>query len=135
MSECGAAEHIQVYLTSRTFQGSYQTGQQIFAASHHPTAIFAATDAIAIGLLQAAFQQGISVPEQVSIVGFDDVDIAAFTIPPLTTVRQPGTEMGRAAANLLLDMIEEKQNRDGLEDIVMTPTLVVRQSASVPVGR
>ena len=132
MSEHGAGEHVRIYLTSRTFQGSFQTGEQIFSSDDPGTAIFAATDAIAIGLLQAAFQRGVSVPDQVSIVGFDDVEISAFTIPPLTTVRQPGLEMGHAAAELLLDMIERKHNRDELDDIVMSPTLIVRQSTTTP---
>ena len=60
-----------------------------------PTAIFATSDTIAIGLIQAAYQTGVVVPDRLSIVGFDNIDIAAFTIPPLTTVSQSGVEMGR----------------------------------------
>jgi LacI family transcriptional regulator len=96
-----------------------------------PTAIFAASDTLAIGLLQAAFQLGIDVPGQVSIVGFDDVDIAAFTIPPLTTISQAGPDMGRIVANLVIDMIEGKRPATGVDDVVVVPALVVRQSTAL----
>jgi LacI family transcriptional regulator len=132
MREHGGAEHIQVVLTPRTLQESYRAGQRIFAEVEHPTAIFAVNDAIAIGLLQAAFQAGISVPREVSIVGFDDIDIAPFTIPPLTTVRQSGIELGEVAATLLLDMIEQSRESSDVDDIMLTPTLIVRQSTDAP---
>ena len=128
-----AGENIRVIHTSRSFQASYETGMDIFAnlaALNHPTAISAATDAIAIGLLEAAYQSRISVPDQISIVGFDDIDIAPFTIPPLTTVRQSGFEMGQAAATLLLDMIEQHLDSATIEDVVLAPSLVVRQSSA-----
>ena len=72
----------------------------------------------------------IVVPDQLSIVGFDDIDIASFTIPPLTTVSQSGVEMGRISANLLLDMIEGEIGADGVGDVVLAPSLVVRQSTA-----
>lgn len=133
MDEHGVADRIHVHLTSRSFEASTQAGREIFASfsgSDQPTAIFATTDAIAIGLLQAAYQMHVSVPEQVSIVGFDDIDIAGFTIPPLTTVRQSGAEMGYRAANLLIDMIEQERDGTEVEDIVLESSLVVRQSTS-----
>ena len=76
----------------------YRLGRELFAhldRPSRPTAVFAASDTIAIGLLQAAFQARVVVPDQLSIVGFDDIDIASFTIPPLTTISQSGVEMGR----------------------------------------
>ncbi len=135
MQERGAADKVQVFQTSRSFEASTQAGRCIFetvAEADRPTAIFATTDAIAIGLLQAAYQTGISISRQLSVVGFDDIDIAAYTIPPLTTVRQSGFEMGQAAANLLLEMIEREQNSADVEDVILEPTLVVRQSTAAP---
>ena len=73
-------------------------------------------------------------PDRLSIVGFDDLDIAAFTIPPLTTVSQSGVEMGRTAATLLLDMIDHDRVAAEIDDIVLAPTLVVRESTAVPHG-
>ncbi len=135
MHEHGAADRIHVYLTSRSFEASTQTGREIFASFDRvgqPTAIFATTDAIAVGLLQAAYQMRVSVPAQVSLVGFDDIDIAGFTIPPLTTVQQSGLEMGYRAATLLIDMIEQERDGGEVEDIVLESKLVVRQSTAAP---
>ena len=129
--EHDAADHIRVVQTARSFQASRDTGLNLFTelkVKQRPTAIFATTDVMAIGLLQAAFQARIHVPEGISIVGYDDLDIAAFTIPLLTTVRQSGFGMGQVAANLLLDMIEQERDGFEAEDVVLTPTLVVRQS-------
>jgi DNA-binding LacI/PurR family transcriptional regulator len=135
MGEHGAENHARIVQTHRSFQASYETGLGIFAdlaSPNQPTAIFAATDAIAIGLLEAAYQSGVSVPDQVSITGFDDIDVAAFTIPPLTTIRQSGFQMGQVAANLLLDMIEQRLDSAQVEDVVLAPTLVERQSTAAP---
>jgi LacI family transcriptional regulator len=136
MHEHGNGEYVRVVTTPRALQASCDAGLKIFANLadlNYPTAIFAGTDAIAIGLMQAAFQSGIKVPEQVSIIGFDDIDFAPFTIPPLTTIRQSGFEMGQHAANLLIDMIEQGRLSGEVEDIIMTPTLIVRQStAAIP---
>jgi DNA-binding LacI/PurR family transcriptional regulator len=134
MYDKNSSHHIQIVQTSRDIRTSCTTGQQLFAhsgVSDQPTAIFAATDAIAIGLIQAAYLSGIRIPEDVSLVGFDDIDIAEFIVPPLTTVRQSGVEMGRVATKLLLDMIEQQQDRSQVSDIVLTPTLVVRRSTAM----
>ena len=69
-------------------------------------------------------------PDQLSIVGFDDIDIASFTIPPLTTISQSGVEMGRIAADMLLDMIERGDPSHRVEDVIVPPALVVRQSTA-----
>jgi DNA-binding LacI/PurR family transcriptional regulator len=132
--ERNARDYVRVVQTARSFQASRDTGLGLFAefrGKQWPTAIFATTDVIAIGLLQAAFQAQVRAPEDISIAGYDDLDIAAYTIPPLTTVRQSGFEMGQVAANLLLDMIEQ-ENSSGVEDVVLSPTLVTRQSTSAP---
>ena len=82
--------------------------------------------------MQAAYQARIAVPSELSIVGFDNIDIAAFMVPPLTTVSQDGVEMGRTAATLLLDMIEHDRAADETDDIVIQPTLIVRESTAAP---
>lgn len=133
----GLGHLARTYVTTQPDpEPGYRLGRELFAhldRAGHPTAVFAASDTIAIGLLQAAFQARVVVPDQLSIVGFDDIDIAAFTIPPLTTISQSGAEMGRTAANLLIDMIEDRPAADGAMDVVVTPTLVVRQSTA-PAG-
>jgi LacI family transcriptional regulator len=97
-----------------------------------PTAIFAASDSLAIGILQAAYQAGIVIPDQVSIVGFDNIEITPYTIPPLTTIDQAGAEMGQTVANLLLDMIEHDQEKADVNDVILQPKLIVRQSTAPP---
>jgi DNA-binding LacI/PurR family transcriptional regulator len=97
-----------------------------------PTAVYATSDTLAIGLLQAAYRLGVVVPDHLSIVGYDDIDFAAYTIPPLTTVSQAGVDMGRTAASLLLDLIEADQPTDGVEDVILEPSLVVRRSTAPP---
>lgn len=72
------------------------------------SAIFAANDQMAFGARLALFRRGMRVPDDVSLVGFDDETMAAFSIPPLTTVQQPSVEMGKAAANAILDLIDGK---------------------------
>src|SRR6185436_15772662 len=93
----------------RVGQFSHHSGYQwcldLLAAEPRPTAIFAANDVIAFGALDAARRVGIKVPAELSIVGFDDIDMAGWEGFSLTTVRQPLEEMGRATAQLLLDRI------------------------------
>lgn len=124
--------YISVLMTSRSSEGGYQVGQAVLGSSNRPTAIFAANDAIAIGLMQAAFQFGITIPDQLSIVGYDDIDVARFVIPPLTTINQSGLDMGYTATNLLLDMIEQEIDGSQVNDVVLKPTLMVRQSTGIP---
>ena len=112
---------------------SYRLGLELFAgngAGRLPTAIFATSDTIAIGLLRAAYQTGVVVPRELSIVGYDNIAIAAYTVPPLTTVSQSGEEMGRRAASLLLDMIEADDRMERPGDIVLEPSLIVRDSTA-----
>jgi len=88
-----------------THASGYQWCLDLLAAEPRPTAVFAANDVIAFGALDAARRVGIRVPAELSIVGFDDIDMAGWEGFNLTTVRQPLAEMGRAAAKLLIDRI------------------------------
>jgi LacI family transcriptional regulator len=92
-----------------------------------PTAAFCANDLLALGLLQRAVSLGVRVPEDLAIVGYDDIDFAAAAAVPLTSVRQPRRLLGRTAAKLLL---EEAENPDQHthQQVVFTPELVARAS-------
>ncbi len=132
MREREVADRIGVFITDQDPGPSLEIGRRIFAdwAGHdHPTAIYATSDTIALGLMQAAYEAGIRMPEELSMVGFDDIDVAAFTIPPLTTISQDGIEMGRTAAELLFDMVDNARHRSEVADVVLAPRLVVRRSA------
>jgi len=94
-----------------------------------PTAVFARNDFAAIGALRAAHTLGLGVPQDIAIVGFDNIPLAAFTTPPLTTVEQPIAEQGAAAARLLLDRIEGRY-AGAAKKVTMPCKLVVRESTS-----
>jgi DNA-binding LacI/PurR family transcriptional regulator len=91
------------------------------------TAVFCFNDIAAIGAIRALKDAGLRVPEDVSVVGFDDIQSAAFSTPSLTTVRQPLTEMGRRGAQLLLERIAHREREYAVE-IIMAPELIVRES-------
>lgn len=93
---------------------------------HKPDAVFAAGDTIAIGVLQAARDAGLTVPDDLSVIGFDDIDVASQSFPMLTTVRQPVQQKGEKAARLLIDLIEGRAV--GPQHIILPTELVVRHS-------
>jgi LacI family transcriptional regulator len=96
------------------------------AARRRPTAAFCANDLLALGLLQQLSTAGLSVPGDLAIVGYDDIDYASAAAVPLTSVRQPRQELGRRAAELVMD---EADNPDHLhQQVVFTPELVARRS-------
>lgn len=100
-----------------------------------PTAILAMTDTLAVGALQAAAELGVSVPADLSVVGFDDSPVAEHTTPPLTTVAQPQEEKGRLAAQWLLEDIERGEGPRGRDRQTILPTeLLVRDSTAPPRG-
>jgi DNA-binding LacI/PurR family transcriptional regulator len=101
--------------------------RRLAATSDAPTAVIAATDQVAIGALHAAHRLGISVPADVSIVGFDDIPFAAYTSPPLTTVENPIAAMARLAVDLAID-----RPASATEAHVVAPTLVVRATTGPP---
>lgn len=96
-----------------------------------PTAIFACSDQMALGALHALRQAGLAVPQQVSVVGFDDIPMAQYWEPPLTTIRQDGTAKGTAAADMLIQLLDGKIPP---KSRLLEPELMVRQSTG-PVPR
>jgi LacI family transcriptional regulator len=113
------------------FDSGLDAAGQLLAQAPPPTAIFASNDEMAAGALHAARRAGLDVPGDLSIVGFDDTAIAAHIWPPLTTVRWPIVEMGRAAARkLLAGTIDEQPEMPG--DAVFPSQLIRRASVSAP---
>jgi LacI family transcriptional regulator len=104
--------------------------EQLLDLSELPTAIFAFNDNIAIGAIQAARARGLRVPEDLSVVGFDDVEHATIVTPALTTVRQPLAEMGRTGVSLLMRLLEGK--RFETLHVELATRLVVRDSTAPP---
>jgi LacI family transcriptional regulator len=98
-------------------------------AGRRPTAAVCANDLLALGLLQEMVRHGVRVPDDLAIVGYDDIDFAAAAAVPLSSVRKPRALLGRRATELLLD---EARNPDHThEQLLFEPQLVVRQSSMV----
>jgi LacI family transcriptional regulator len=122
-------------LTARgdyTREGGQAAMQQLLALAVPPTAVFAGNDLMAIGALSALRLAGRRVPDDVAVVGYDDIPEAAVTSPALTTVAVPKYEMGRAAAELLLERIGARESRDnngGRRRVVLPYAIVRRETA------
>lgn len=108
----------------------YQGGHQLLGLADPPTAIFASNDQMAFGVMEAARERGLHLPEDLSVVGFDDIPQARHVHPALTTVRQPLEEMGRRAALLLLHYIAHPDAE--VERVELPTELVVRASCETP---
>jgi LacI family transcriptional regulator len=110
-------------------QLGYPYAKQLLARKKPFTALFAYNDISAIGGIRAIQEEGLRVPEDISVLGFDDIPWAAFNTPSLSTVRQPLAKMGEIAAETVIGMIEE--NREHQAEIAIEPTLIVRESTGV----
>jgi alanine racemase len=118
-----------------TFDGGVAAFHRIWEDGLRPTAILAMSDLMAVGVMWAVREVGLRVPEEISIVGFDDLDVAAHSNPPLTTVHQPIRRKGEEAARLLLRMIASP-DLERPEHKTLDTRLIIRAStASVPVRR
>jgi DNA-binding LacI/PurR family transcriptional regulator len=111
----------------------YPAAKELLARRECFTALFAYNDISAIGAMLACQEAGLRVPDDVSVVGFDDIQNAAYINPALTTVRQPLLKMGELAARTLLDRIEGRSKH--VSEITIRPELVVRKSTAPPSGR
>ena len=98
------------------------------------TGIVAYNDLTAIGALRALRRAGIGVPEAISVIGFDDIELAAWTDPPLTTVRQPTDALGRWAVEHLVDLLAGQPVDDATGPVLLEPELVVRESTAAQGG-
>ncbi len=112
-----------------SLRGDFNRGQAslepLLAAN--ATATFCYNDLTAVGLLSACFQQGISVPSQLSVIGFDDIDASQYVSPPLTTIHQPSLRLGKRAMEMALDLLNEKT----VQNLVLPCELVVRGSTQM----
>jgi DNA-binding LacI/PurR family transcriptional regulator len=120
----------EVFTPDAAYQEGYAFGKKLLGRRLKFTALFAFDDASAIGAIRAFLDAGLSVPDDVSVVGFDDIQNAAYYNPRLTTVRQPLREMGRIAARVLLERINAPTPRTNRSDdfVIVDPELIVRDS-------
>ncbi|EKF9572809.1 substrate-binding domain-containing protein [Vibrio cholerae] len=107
-------------------EGGYQAFEKLYQRGKLPSALFVSNDMMTMGVIQAASQRGLRVPDDLSLIGYDDVHIAKFMTPALTTIHQPKYRLGKAAVDTLLYRLE---NPDTTAQVVqLEPTLVVRNS-------
>lgn len=111
-------------------RSGYEAAKRLIAKKTGVTALFVANDQMAIGALRALGEAGISVPRQVSLVGFDDIPEAEFFSPPLTTLRQEFSEVGRRSLELLLEQVEGAPRTR--RRLVIPPQFVIRDSTAAP---
>jgi DNA-binding LacI/PurR family transcriptional regulator len=128
LEAAGIASDPALIFTSHTIEDHAKRGE----ASLEPllaagaTAVFCFNDTTAMGLLAACHQHGVSVPGDLSIIGFDDIDMAAYTMPPLTTIRQPRFELGQRAMHMMLNLLDGQEP----DNQIIPVELVVRQTTA-----
>ncbi|TDT72288.1 LacI family transcriptional regulator [Hypnocyclicus thermotrophus] len=117
-----------VFECEQSYQSGYETMQKILKLEERPTAIFSYSDLIALGASRAILQSGLRIPEDISIVGFDDIETTKYFYPAITTMRQPRYVMGSRGMELLIREINDKE---GFKQHVILPvTLQIRESTS-----
>ncbi|SEK92816.1 transcriptional regulator, LacI family [Kosakonia sacchari] len=109
------------------FGGGFDAMQALLAMNERPQAVFIGNDAMAVGAYQALYQAGLKIPQDMAIVGYDDIELARYMTPPLTTIHQPKDELGELAIDVLIHRIAEP----GLQQqrLQLTPILIERGSA------
>jgi DNA-binding LacI/PurR family transcriptional regulator len=124
------ADETLIFRGDWTARAGYDALEYFLTLKERPTSVVCSNDHMAIGMLKAAHEQGVRIPGQLSLAGFDDIDMATFVTPMLTTVRQPLDQIGREAVDALLTTIH---NPDALPYRNIVPThLVVRESCGQP---
>ncbi len=112
------------------FEGGVLGIQSLLTQSSRPTAVFCCSDTIAVGAYQAIQQQGLRIPQDLSIMGYDDIELARYLSPPLSTICQPKAELGKLAVEALLQRI--KNPNENYRTLVLEPTCILRGSISTP---
>lgn len=112
------------------FEGGIVGAQKLLSLSDRPTAIFCCSDTIAIGAYQAIQNQGLRIPQDISIMGYDDIELARYLFPSLSTISQPKAELGKLAVETLLQRIQEPN--ENYRTLVLEPTCILRESISSP---
>lgn len=116
-----------VLITESGTDGGFRGALQLFHASERPTALFVGSDAMALGVLEAAQSIGVSIPHELALVGFDNISFARVAAVPLTTIDGRTAELGQIAVQLLVDRIEGHGARP-IQQITLPPSLIVRRS-------
>ncbi len=117
-----------------TLKGGVAGFDKLRALAARPTAVVCSNDMTAIGVLRAAYMQGLRVPQDLSVIGLDDIDFAEFTLPPLTTIRLSRSDLARAAFEALRQQAEEPTNPKLQHEFLVSTSLVIRGSTAAPLA-
>lgn len=112
-------------------EGGYREMVKIISGDNLPTAVFAASDLMAIGAMRAIHEAGLEIPGDISVISYDDIEMAKFTNPPLTTIHVPKEEIGKLAVKLLIEQINVNNPSFPLKIMVSTE-LIIRESVDKP---
>lgn len=135
MEEVGLAIESKYQIEGHhTMDGGIEALRQILSLSKPPTAVLCSNDMTAIGVMREAYEEGIRIPDDLSVVGFDDIRLAQFTIPPLTTVKMSQTEIARLAFHALLSEVQRKSPSSEGSEYVLRTSLVLRDSTAMAAG-
>src|SRR5215212_5316727 len=115
-----------------SIESGVTAAERLFGRAERPTAIFCSNDEMAMGVLEVARRLGIQVPEQLSVVGFDDIRFAQHTVPPLTTIAQPTRQIGEGTVGLPLRILSDGAEQDPPQSITLPHKLVLRGSTAPP---
>jgi len=115
-----------VFLGDRTPESGYEAMRQLLARKSRPTAVFIASDTVALGAMNACYEKNIKVPDELAIVGFDDITLARYVIPPLTTIHLPAYSLGLGAASMLIQQLNDEFIESS--EIILQTKLVIRES-------
>jgi len=115
-----------------TLKGGVTGFDKLQALAARPTGLLCSNDMTAIGVLRAAYMQGLRVPQDLSVIGLDDIDFAEFTLPPLTTIRLSRADLAHAAFEALRQQVEDPEKAESKREFLVSTSLVIRGSAAAP---
>ncbi len=133
LRQCGLTSNpARILPGDHTLEGGTAAMQQLLAAKIRPTAVLCSNDMTAIGALHALYRAGLRVPHDISLIGFDDIHIAAVTIPPLTSIQMSRFDLAKSAVTALRSQIEKDTAHTPSREYPITTTLIQRESTAPP---
>jgi DNA-binding LacI/PurR family transcriptional regulator len=121
-----------VHISSMNYESAYSYANNLLSLPNRPDACFAVTDVYAVSVLRAAKKIGLRIPEDVSVIGFDDIELSSMTNPSITTIKQPSIQMGYQSCELLIEKINHPETSK--KRLILNSELIVRESTVHPVS-
>jgi DNA-binding LacI/PurR family transcriptional regulator len=120
-----------VIVGDHTLEGGMAAFDQIYSLATRPTAVICSNDKTAIGIMRKAYECGVGIPSDMSVVGFDDIRLAQYMIPPLTTVQMSQTQLAKLAFQALLSETKSESNTQKQQEYALTTNLILRRSTAL----